>query len=526
MSVDRIAVPAAPTAIKGFIEATRERYLNDLSKIRSMVDVMVATRRELRCIYKIYSRGSLQNGDELKSSRKIRLKFDEFNLELGVGEASVFDVPDIVGLTIVVSYPSDISTVSERFDALVEAGELIVPFPVGRTANVGKIVTRHGRAIESGGYYACHYNVRLPAITSGPICEVQIKTLLHDAWGAKTHDLTYKPAGKIGAELLDSFELLGTNLANLDLQSDVLRTSIMRTASVRESKRRKLQVAILRENAAGRIDRLAASDTKDKLTLLHVRIGTMSSDTPVADGEAVLRDLLAVFKLDEQATMRVLCYLAAVTQEKRFFEQGQDAIRFIEDHGADEVARIRSRTMAALAAFSVGEVGEAIDIAEQAKVQVNALSLTGLTADKREALDDMSIALCSSLAYYHADIVGSHDGNKRQSAAKAAEYLRESVALYGVAGLPAAGLFAEDHEIINAIKSTKDGLRAFYALDNEAFVMIQTATTETEIRRASERMHMIHSNRPAQIAGLSDLVRDYHDFCARMRLAELEVPAS
>lgn len=526
MSVDRITVPATPMAINGFIDANRQRYLNDLAKIRDMVDDMVATHRELRCIYKIYSRGSLQNGDELKSSRKIRLKFDEFNFYLGIGEASVFDVPDIVGLTIVVSYPSDISTVSERFDALVEAGELVVPFPVGKAATVGKIVTRYGRAIESGGYYACHYNVRLPAISSGPICEVQIKTLLHDAWGAKTHDLTYKPAGKIGAELLDSFELLGTNLANLDLQSDVLRASIVRTASVRESKRRRLQVAILRENAASRIGRVADADAQNKLTLLHARIGTMSPDTPVADGEAVLRELLVVFKLEEQAAMRVLCYLAAVTQENRFYEQGQDAIRVIGDQSADEVTRIRSRTMAALAAFSVGEVGEAIDIAEQAKEQVNALSLSGLPADKRKTLDETSVALCSSLAYYHADIVGSHDGDKRRSATKAAEYLRESVAMYGVAGLPAAGLFAEDHEIIAAIQPTKDGLEAFFALDNEAFVMIQTATTEAEIRRASERMHMIHSNRPAQIAGLSDLVRDYHDFCARMRLAELEVPAS
>lgn len=526
MNVDRIKVPATPTAIKAFVEATRQSYLNDLANIRRMVEHMVATRRELRCIYKVYSRGSLQNGDELKSSRKIRLKFDEFNLDLGVDEASVFDVPDIVGLTIVVSYPSDISTVCERFDALIEAGELIVPFPVGKGSSVGKIVTRYGRAIEAGGYYACHYNVRLPAITAGPICEVQIKTLLHDAWGAKTHDLTYKPAGKIGAELLDSFELLGTNLANLDLQSDVLRASIVRTASVRESKRRRLQVAILRENAANRVARVTDTGVQDKLTVLHVRIGTMSPDTPIADGEAVLRELLAIFKLDEQATMRVLCYLAAVTQETRFFEQGQDAIRVIGDKSDDEVIRIRSRTMAALAAFSVGEVGEAIDIAELAKVQVNSLSLSGLPADKRSALDQTSIALCSSLAYYHADIVGSHDGDKRQSAAKAAEYLRESMAMYGVAGLPAAGLFADDQEIITAIQSTKDGLEAFNALDNEAFVMIQTATTEAEIRRASERMHMIHLNRPEQIAGLSDLVRDYHDFCARMRLAELEVPAS
>ena len=65
----------------------------------------------LRCIYEIYSRGASQGGDGARSSRKVRLKFDEYNITAGNRTASLYDVPDIIGLTIVVAYPSDINVV-------------------------------------------------------------------------------------------------------------------------------------------------------------------------------------------------------------------------------------------------------------------------------------------------------------------------------------------------------------------------------------------------------------------------------
>lgn len=236
-------------------------------------------------------------------------------------------------------------------------------------------------------------------MSAGPVCELQIKTLLHDAWGAKTHDLTYKPAGRIGAELLESFELLGTQLANLEIQSDTLRASIVKTASVRETKRRKLQVAILRENAAGSISKVPDAGLREQLEKLHATIGGMSPSTPPDEGEAVLKFLLAVFGGARPATMRVMCYLAAVTQRLRFSEQAQDAIRSIEENGIDDIARLRSRGLAALTAFSVGEVGEAIDIAEAANGALNSISLLGLPQDQRDAFNGVALAMCSSLAY-------------------------------------------------------------------------------------------------------------------------------
>ena len=239
-----MSVPASPAEVSGFMERNRERYLAHLAEVLRQIEELRKADPRLRSIYKIYSRGDLQGLDELKSARKIRLKFNEWNQEQGATQASLFDVPDVVGLTIVVPYPSGIDAVAAAIDAAVDAKQ---PKSVrmGSSDPASTLVTRHGRGLASKGYSACHYNLRIPGAGKRPIVEVQIKTLLHDAWGAKTHDLTYKPSGRIEEELLVSFDLLGSSLANLYQQSDALRTSILRAAEVRERKRGVVQVAVL-----------------------------------------------------------------------------------------------------------------------------------------------------------------------------------------------------------------------------------------------------------------------------------------
>ena len=87
------------------------------------------------------------------------------------------------------------------------------------------------------GYFACHYNLRSSDYTTHtPICEVQIKTVLHDGWGAKTHDLTYKSSMDLDPSLVEGFELLGDTLAKIDQQSDLLRKSLENRIRVRNEK--------------------------------------------------------------------------------------------------------------------------------------------------------------------------------------------------------------------------------------------------------------------------------------------------
>ena len=276
-----VSVPATPDDVRRFLDGNRRKYEQDLQRLQLVLSGLRRKERALRHVYKIYSRGEAQAGDELKSARKIRLKFNDFNEKRKSAQASLFDVPDIVGLRIVVSYPSDISAIAAVLDNAIDRKELLA-VAMGAPAPSSVITTRYGRPLETGGYFACHYNVRLPGVgIARPICEIQIKTLLHDAWGAKTHDLTYKPAGRIGAELLTSFDLLGASLANLDQQSDALKTSIVRNASVREAKRRRVQTCVLHDLSAGVLDSVADAELRLELVGLHSCIApTRQTRTP------------------------------------------------------------------------------------------------------------------------------------------------------------------------------------------------------------------------------------------------------
>lgn len=484
----------------------------------------------LRSIYKIYSRGEVQGLDELKSARKIRLKFNEHNLDRKASEASLFDTPDIVGLTVVVPYPSGISLVSEALDGLVDAGELVA-IDYGRGDGGTGIVTRFGRALGSKGYFACHYNVRLPgAGDQQPICEIQVKTLLHDAWGAKTHDLTYKPTGRIGEELLESFDLLGGNLANLDKQSDALRYSIVRAAEVRERKRRAVQIALLTGIAEGAAAAVLDPKARSNLQMLQDAINAMDGETPEAISRPVLNRLLKLFNDGAGppgtgvAASTLLCLMAAVTRRAAYFEQALETLEVREAAAADPIASFVVGLDAMLAPFAAGDVAEAIDIGEDLHRAVENMARAGTVPSDPARLERIRLSILSNLAYFHADLVGSHEGDKRESIECARRYMDQARALYAVVGFPAAGLGSPEVDVVAAVGVADPVMAAetFFALDNEAYVGIQCAATEVDLRTMRAKLEFLHRHVPPDQADLARLAVDYHDYCARMRLSELE----
>ena len=109
-----------------------------------------------------------------------------------------------------------------------------------------------GEEKRSRGYYAHHYqlevgdNSSLPRLKNAR-CELQIKTVLHDAWGAKTHDLTYKRAGALDARMNRQVEVLGDVLAGLDQQSELLRHIIEGRWALDERKARVAKSALLKK---------------------------------------------------------------------------------------------------------------------------------------------------------------------------------------------------------------------------------------------------------------------------------------
>jgi ppGpp synthetase/RelA/SpoT-type nucleotidyltranferase len=525
-----VAVPATPADVRAFVDRNRSKFQDTLRAVRQLLEDLRHADPALRSIYKIYGRGEATGGDELKSARKIRLKFNEYNIGCGLTQASLFDTPDVIGLTVVVPYPSGISLVAAALDAAVDAGDLEA-LDFGRGDADTGIATRHGRALGSKGYLACHYNVRMPgAGDHRPVCEVQIKTLLHDAWGAKTHDLTYKPSGRIGEELLVSFDLLGANLANLDRQSDALRVSIVRAAEVRERKRRVVQIALLSGIAAGAVATVLDVKTRTELEGLLTGIVEMDAETDEKAGRPTVNRLLRIFNDGAGvagsgvAASTLLSFMAAVTRRSVYYEQALETLDARETAAADQVARLAVRLDAMLAPFAAGDVAEAIDVGEDLNREVEDIVLSGTATSDPARLDRIRLSVLSNLAYFHADLIGSHEGDKRKSLGCAGRYMAAAVALYGSVGYPVGGLAAPDDQIVTAVTAADrvKAAEAFFALDNEAYVGIQCAATEEDLRAMRKRLEFLHQHVPPGEAHLAGLAVDYHDYCARTRLSELE----
>jgi hypothetical protein len=102
--------------------------------------------------------------------------------------------------------------------------------------------------------------------------------------------------------------------------------------------------------------------------------------------------------------------------------------------------------------------------------------------------------------------------------------LDKALKQYEAVGLPPNGLDSSEDEILAAITSVVGNVaeEVFFALDSEAYVRIQCAQTEAELKRIRARLDFVHGRTPAGAANLAALAIDYHDYRARVRLAELE----
>ena len=515
-----IDVPAKAAEVKAFLDGNRNRYLNDLTLVKNLVLETAKTDPRLRIVYKIYSRGEKQASEELKHPRKVRLKFNLLNE--GQLTASLFDIPDIVGFTVVVPYPTDINGVCEVLDELIDSKQ-IQKFvaPAGGSSSTPKakslIQSRYGRPLEENGYFACHYNVRTPGLPPRPVCEIQVKTLLQDAWGAKSHDLTYKPQGQTDRDLIASFNILGDTLAKIDLQSDVIRSSIERKARVRERKRSQVQVESIRA---------AAKDAakSGKLKTIFASIQALKPGPHLPEEAIQLRDeLFHAFPTNRRAACVLMCFLAAISQQAGLFQHAQETIATWYQDTADDYERISALAIAGLAAFSAGDVAEAIDNQEEAGKLIDQINETyaDLPLDQRERLNQVGNSTFTSLAYFHADQIGSDDGEKRGSRELARTYLEHSMTFRKRLALPNA-LQSTDKEIRNTLANQAIQNKAFSTLDNDTFVLIQTAKDPAALKHARDRLQLLHDNAPTHLREMADLLFAYHEYCARMRLAELE----
>ena len=179
-----------------------KQYKALIEQLRTFFSLYSASPEGQNRIYRIYSRSDKQNG-ELKEAWKIGIKMQSGQLD------TIFDVPDIVGITIVCPFQSDLLHVLN-----------VIKGP--RFAKDFTIVQEYE---HESFYRATHLVVHCNGVweVKG---EIQIKTMFHDAWSAKSHDLIYKPKGEIDRRFTTQMGSLSTILNALEIQSDIIKEMV------------------------------------------------------------------------------------------------------------------------------------------------------------------------------------------------------------------------------------------------------------------------------------------------------------
>lgn len=213
-----------------------ERFISDNKKrYEKLLEDVLALAKYLRTIdtshriYRVYSRRDNQNEEgDFKKISKVAEKLVKWRKKYNP-KSRAEDLHDIIGITIVVHYDSDISAVYEMIRNNHQSRHLkIVPYLLEPDAGA-EGATDEFRHYKKLGYHARHMVLSHTSAAHGKLkCEVQIKTLLHDAWGAKTYSLIYKPPGELPDELRTVMEGFGESIQALEVQSEMVRSFVTR----------------------------------------------------------------------------------------------------------------------------------------------------------------------------------------------------------------------------------------------------------------------------------------------------------
>ncbi|HVY16117.1 MAG TPA: RelA/SpoT domain-containing protein [Rhodopila sp.] len=191
-------------------DGNRAAYLRLLDRVERLCgDIKHDVGEEI--VRAIYSRKDKQNGNAFKTPAKIAKALTE--RRRSDPRTAIASIEDIIGLTLVVYYPDQIDMVRDRIVHHVEHDR--------------RLRVDRQKSVIRNGYHG--YHIVLQSNDPGDAdlkCEVQIKTMMHDAWSAKMHDLNYKPHGHTDLRLSAMMSVFGDALESIERQSVLLRTLI------------------------------------------------------------------------------------------------------------------------------------------------------------------------------------------------------------------------------------------------------------------------------------------------------------
>jgi ppGpp synthetase/RelA/SpoT-type nucleotidyltranferase len=394
--------------VSEYINRRVTEYIKALEALKNTFQEFKYSAESKQAIYTIYSRREKQGGDEFKAAWKIAKKVNsariDGNPKKGIPPNPNFaiqDISDMIGLTVVVVYPSHIETV-----------KMFVETQRGR-----KFLVIDGEEKNERGYRAYHYVLGHTAPTyPGIRCEVQIKTILHDSWSAKTHDLTYKPQGVINSELLSQFESLSDALSVVDRQSESLKRQIEEIWYFDEKRRNAAKHALMRALTLRKTGSSGRQENYEKLVK-----DLLENEAKYQEGnvEEVVKRLHEFAQADcyDSHACRLFTLLATIRTKDDYDSLALDCIDRWVSRPLETEEKIRSLNFLGLAHFCFNHMREAIAASEDA-VKI-----------ARECTNqNLLITTLLNTAYFLAELASSPDGEEGK---RARELLEEAIRLSG-----------------------------------------------------------------------------------------------
>ena len=227
-----------------FLFENHSNYLKLIKSVKTYLhDRIIPLRSSTEAVFFVYSRKDYpgQSG-EIKDINRLTDKIVKFKENFSDWQnKSAIDIHDIVACRVLVYYRSQISLVVEEIERSAETCGFSVVYKAFR---------------DKLGYYAYHLILRCNRLDlTNLLCEVQIKTLLHDAWSCKTHDFIYRPPNTLSSHAKRLMQSMGDSIQALEVQSETLRLMVNREWMFEKKLRRAARLAML--------DRLAEKEFAD-----------------------------------------------------------------------------------------------------------------------------------------------------------------------------------------------------------------------------------------------------------------------
>ena len=371
--------------VKQFLDRGNRRQ--KLTKFQS--DVKTELKRSFQdpniigLVKDVFSRAEADSDHPIKSEKKIAIKLYKWNKGKKRNLKKPKDVHDIAGITIVSYYPSDAEKLVETLSNNFTSDFFTLREFKFRDPN------------ETGGYRAHHGVADGMGVYRGLSCEIQIKTLLTMSWGAKTHDLTYKPVGEIDKRLRLYMDKLTTIAQILDDQSEILKDLISEAweldARRRDTARKQMLLRLI-DSKDERLTEILAYITENakELSVMH-----LNEQKPMWVENQISRYLSDVGYTKE------ICRVACVYALGRAFGDLADwALELIDEwiEGVakdDEMFR-HAVVFRSLASMALGEYEEAIEAGRSVLTLANTTKKSNFVC-----LANANLAYFLAEAYFH-----------------------------------------------------------------------------------------------------------------------------